>query len=200
MQASKVLFFVMVLVAFIAGVLFSQQQAKLQAKQEAEEANQAQMEAAIAAAKPATVPSEKIEEVASLLPREMQDVRGNVQPISSYLKELNLINFWATWCAPCREEMPLFDAVYQVHSEQGFQVIGIAIDDLEPVDTFVQELGIRYPIVLAGEHGWDLLETTGNPMNLLPYTILIDRQGKVLEQKLGIIKEDEINKWIQKYN
>jgi len=189
MNQSKILFAVLIVAAFVAGIFLSQKSQQ-----------NTELEAAYKAAKRPSIEAGQVQNVASLLTREMQTLTGETQAVSKDLKQLNLVNFWATWCAPCREEMPLFDAIYQTRKDENFQIVGIAIDSLEAVDAFIQEIGVRYPILLAGEHGWDVLETTGNPNNLLPYTILIDQNGKVLEQKLGLLKEQEINDWLSKHS
>jgi len=142
---------------------------------------------------------DKVSDLSQVMQKSLLGLDGESVNMSSLAKELNLINFWATWCAPCREEMPLFDSVYQEHQKEGFQVIGVAIDDEQPVKIFIDQVGISYPIVLAEQSGWDLLSQSGNPKNLLPYSLLVDRNGQVLEQKLGILDHQELALWMDKY-
>ncbi|TVQ34576.1 MAG: TlpA family protein disulfide reductase [Wenzhouxiangella sp.] len=105
--------------------------------------------------------------------------------------QLMLVNFWATWCAPCRREMPLLQDISLTHAGE-LTVIGIAIDDPGPVRDFVEELGISYPVlvgaadVLATQRAW------GNSAGALPYTVLVDREGIIRWQHLGEVTADEL--------
>lgn len=147
-----------------------------------------------------SIKPEKIKDVEFLLEQRLLDLNGVEVQLTGQLKKLNLINYWATWCAPCRDEMPLFNSVYELNQQKGFQVLGLALDDSQSVRLFVDELAISYPILLLDdEQGWDILALSGNSRNLLPYSLLVDQQGKVLEQKLGILHSGEISEWLLKY-
>ena len=143
--------------------------------------------------------SQPVKDLSFLLEVSLTDTQGTSFKVSEKLSKLNLINYWATWCAPCREEMPLFNSVYELNRDKGFTVLGLTIDEAQSAERFIQQLGISYPILIAEEEGWDLLGKTGNEKNLLPYTILLDESGQVLEQKLGILHGDELQDWIDKY-
>ena len=117
--------------------------------------------------------------------------------VSSALGELTLINFWAAWCRPCREEMPLFEALYRQH--QGFQVLGIAIDNPANTQEMLASMDITYPILYAEKTGNLLMESVGNVEGLLPYSLLLDKNGELLEQVLGKLSEQQISTWINKY-
>jgi thiol-disulfide isomerase/thioredoxin len=145
------------------------------------------------------VKPESVTDLSFLLETELSDTQGKVFKVSEKLGQLNLVNYWATWCAPCREEMPLFNTIYEINKEKGFVVLGLTIDEAEGAERFVQQLGISYPILMAEAEGWDLLGKTGNEKNLLPYSILLDGTGQVLEQKLGILHGKELQSWIDKY-
>ena len=95
--------------------------------------------------------------------------------------------------------MTIFEAIYQKHTEQGFSVIGLTIDAAEPAETFLQSVGVTYPALILGDLGWELLGTFGNKQGLLPYSILTDKQGVVLERKLGEIDANLLSEWIEKY-
>ena len=127
----------------------------------------------------------------------LADTQGEERAVVDVMEQLNLINFWATWCAPCRHEMPVFEAIFQEYREQGFNVIGLTIDEAEPAEQFVQSLGVSYPILMVTDVGWDLLPRFGNDKGLLPYSVLTDRSGRVLEVKLGEIDADLLQKWIE---
>ena len=141
----------------------------------------------------------EVKEVSFLLSMSLSDTEGKPFSISEKLGKLTLVNFWATWCAPCREEMPVFNAVFLQNRGKGFSVLGLTIDSSENTGKFVKQLGIEYPILMAEHEGWDLLGRTGNPKNLMPYSFLIDEKGVVLEQKLGTLHGDELQEWIDNY-
>ena len=118
---------------------------------------------------------------------------------SEFLGEITLLNFWASWCAPCREEMPIFEAMFRQFKGAGFHVIGIAIDSPEKAQAMLDSMDISYPILYAEQTGMELMELSGNPKGLLPYSLLIDSNGVVLEQVLGRISADDIALWIEEY-
>ena len=109
-----------------------------------------------------------------------------------------LINFWATWCLPCREEMPMLMELHEAFSERGFRVLGIALDDTQQVNRFIEEYGISYPI-LVGEA--DVMATSaafGNMTGVLPYSVLVDKLGIIRWQYAGEISHDEISDLLKK--
>jgi thiol-disulfide isomerase/thioredoxin len=116
--------------------------------------------------------------------------------VRNQLGELTLVNFWATWCTPCREEMPIFETMYRLHQQDGFTVIGVAIDNPSRSQPFLDSMDITYPILYAENTGMLLLEKTGNPQGLLPYSLLMDKDGNVLDQVLGKIDEAQIQAWL----
>lgn len=138
-------------------------------------------------------------DVAFLLDIQLENLQGEPKTVASQLAKVTLVNFWATWCAPCREEMPVFNAVHQKYQDKGFGVLGLTIDNPLGTANFVDQLGIKYPILMAENEGWDLLSQTGNPKNLMPYSFLIDQNGKILETKLGPLHEKELVSWVDKY-
>jgi len=111
-------------------------------------------------------------------------------------KKLTLVNFWASWCAPCREEMPLFESFYQRAKSQGFEIIGVAIDNPDKAKPMLDSMGITYPILYAERTGMEVMESAGNTHGLLPYSLLLDENGNVIEQVLGIVHEPQIYKWL----
>jgi len=130
--------------------------------------------------------------------QSQNDGLGNqgVGKVGDQLGKLNLVNFWATWCTPCRDEMPLFEAMYRSHQAQGFRVIGVAIDTPSKSQPFLDSMDISYPILYAEKTGMALLEATGNPQGLLPYSLLLNEKGEVLDQVLGKIDETQIRAWL----
>lgn len=124
----------------------------------------------------------------------------SVGRITNKLGELTLVNFWASWCAPCREEMPVFESIYRAASKNGFQIIGVAIDSVEKAQPMLDSMDITYPILYAEQTGMEIMESAGNPQGLLPYSLLLDKNGDVIEQVLGRIDEKMISSWLAAAN
>jgi len=102
-----------------------------------------------------------------------------------------LLNFWATWCAPCRHEMPMLVDLQNEFGSEGLQIIGIALDDVQNVRDFVETYGITYPILVGAT---DVMQTSneyGNTAGVLPYSVLIDSDGIIRWQLAGEIERDE---------
>ena len=107
-----------------------------------------------------------------------------------------VVNFWATWCPPCVEEMPLLDRFFQQNSSKGWQIVGIAIDQPSAVRRFLAAQPVRYPIALGGVTGNHLGRQLGNESGSLPYTLVLDARGRVIQQKLGRLDAQDLQKWI----
>jgi len=122
---------------------------------------------------------------------------GNSAIVADSLGKLTLVNFWASWCAPCRREMPMFESMYRANSDKGFTVIGIAIDSPEKTQAMLDSMDISYPILYAEKTGMQLLEKTGNAQGLLPYSVLLDKDGGVVDQVVGKIDGAQIQAWLQ---
>jgi len=107
-----------------------------------------------------------------------------------------LINVWASWCAPCIEEMPELARFAARHADTGPQVVGLALDTPEAVLDFLGNVPVYYPIVIETPGPQDASVKLGNSQGLLPYSVLVDAQGRVLKQKLGPFKAGEIDAWV----
>lgn len=106
-----------------------------------------------------------------------------------------LINVWASWCAPCVEEMPELAHFAAAQGDQGVQVLGLALDTAEGVQDFLRRVPVDYPIVLETPGPADASVRLGNTQGLLPYTVLVDAQGRIVRQKLGPFAKGEIEGW-----
>jgi thiol-disulfide isomerase/thioredoxin len=104
-----------------------------------------------------------------------------------------VVNFWATWCAPCREEMPLFVRAQREMGAKGLQFVGIAVDDAAKVRAFADEIGLNYPALVGGYGAMELSKTLGNSIMALPFTVVVDRTGAVALTHLGPIKEAQLD-------
>ena len=106
-----------------------------------------------------------------------------------------LLNFWATWCPPCVEELPLLDQFFQSHLAQGWQVLGLAIDQPSAVRTFLANRPQAFPIGLAGLGGTELSRELGNSNGGLPFSVLFDPAGRLVERKLGRLLSADLERW-----
>jgi len=104
-----------------------------------------------------------------------------------------LINFWATWCSPCREEMPMLMDLQRQYGSAGLQVVGIALDDAQSARDFVNTYGISYPILVGSNDVFTTSAAYGNAEGVLPYSVLIDKTGVVRWQYAGIIPHEKIS-------
>jgi len=103
-----------------------------------------------------------------------------------------IINFWATWCAPCRKEMPLLNNYYLTRNADQANVLGIAIDDMDQVNSFIAELGINFPVLVGQSEAYELMQTLGNTILTLPYTIVVNNEGRIIWSKSTEIKKEDL--------
>ncbi len=122
--------------------------------------------------------------------------KGEQVALSSVRGELTVLNFWATWCPPCVEEMPELSLIHSEMSPKGVKVIGLAIDSPSAVRNFLESREFSYPLLITGASGGELGKRLGNAVEALPYTVLINEKGDVIKQKLGRIREEELRSWI----
>ena len=123
----------------------------------------------------------------------LKNINGEMISIEEYKGKKTLINFWATWCRPCRKEMPMLNGVYLSENPSEFSVVGIAIDKPEKVVQFVAELGIDFPIMIGQSNAYDIMKELGNEALTLPYTILIDNSGEVIWSKNTELKHSDMD-------
>ena len=128
----------------------------------------------------------------ALLSTDFLDVDGEQHSLRQWNGQILVVNFWATWCAPCREEIPELIKLQEEFSQKGAQVIGIAIDRTEPVRAYAREMNINYPILLAEAQGIALSQKLGNQKGALPFTIILDENGKLMHRKLGKVSYSEL--------
>ena len=142
--------------------------------------------------------SQAVDIIGQVLPDfEAADLNDNLRSIREWEGQALLINFWATWCAPCRREMPDLMALHDELAGQA-TVIGIAMDFPEEVRGYVEELGIDYPILIADDlAGTRLVRKLGNTNGLLPYSVFVDREGVIRSLKLGELTREQAKKRLE---
>ncbi|MHB1143312.1 MAG: TlpA family protein disulfide reductase [Thiobacillus sp.] len=113
------------------------------------------------------------------------DSEGRPQPLSQWRGRVMVLNFWASWCAPCREEMPDFVDLRTQFQPSGVEFVGIAIDNPTNVAQFLQRQPVNYPILIGEGAAHSLARQLGNPSGALPYTIVLDRDGSIVLSYLG---------------
>jgi thiol-disulfide isomerase/thioredoxin len=114
-----------------------------------------------------------------------RDVAGAPQSLGRFQGKILVVNFWATWCAPCREEMPAFTRLQSRWAARNVQFVGLANDDPAKVERFARDLAINYPLWVGGEEIGELSKRLGNHLGVLPHTVILDPSGRVSEQKVG---------------
>ena len=127
---------------------------------------------------------------------EFDTPTGESLPMTIFQGHPLVINFWATWCTPCIEEMPLIDAFFHENKEKGWQVLGLAIDQPSRVRQFLSQFPVRYKIGLAGLNGTELAKKLGNDVGGLPFTVVLDGQGRLIQRKVGKLMPNDIEKWV----
>jgi len=122
----------------------------------------------------------------------LPDLDGRERWLSEWQGKIVVLNFWATWCGPCKEEMPLLLAAHRRYQDQGVRVVGVAIDTRDAVASFAKELRIDYPLLIGDEAGLSVMSRFGNPRGALPYTVIIKRDGTIAAKKLGAYHGNEL--------
>jgi thiol-disulfide isomerase/thioredoxin len=127
-----------------------------------------------------------------LLALALPDTSGAKQPLAQWRGKVLLVNFWATWCGPCREEMPEFVRAQHDLGAKGLQVVGIAIDQPDKVASFARELNLNYPALIGTYETMDVAKPLGDQLLGLPFTVILDRQGEVAHSQLGPMKPEQL--------
>jgi len=134
---------------------------------------------------------------ADLYAAKLPDISGTMQDLGQYQHKIIIVNFWATWCSPCREEMPELIALQQSYRDKNVVVLGIALDEPAQVAQYLKDTPVNYPIVAAETAGSMLSEQLGNDKGVLPYTVIIDADGKIVSTHFGRITKAIIEASIQ---
>ncbi len=122
----------------------------------------------------------------------LRDLAGKTHSLASWRGKVVLLNFWATWCPPCRREIPLFIDLQRRYEKQGLQIVGISLDNPEAVARYWQEMHINYPLLIADETTYELMAAYGNRQGGLPYSVLITADGRIAGAKIGAYHREEL--------
>ncbi len=120
----------------------------------------------------------------------LPDIAGNRHALKDWRGHLMLVNFWATWCEPCRREIPLLKRLRHEHASQGVEIVGIAVDFREAVQRYVREVGIDYPILIGEQDGLNAVNAFGMDA-AFPFTVFVDRAGRIITLKVGELHADD---------
>ena len=125
--------------------------------------------------------------IGSMLPDfSLYDLDENYTSISTWDGKIMLINFWASWCPPCRREIPVFSEVREIFHDAGFEVVGIAVDEKEEVLDFLESVPqVKYPQLIGYDDALTIASVLGNQSGGLPYSVLVDQQGTIRYIKAG---------------
>ena len=134
-----------------------------------------------------------------LLSTPMSNLENQPQTLAQYRGKVLVVNFWATWCPPCREEIPYFIATQRELAAKGVQFVGIALDDPLQVAPYVLEMNMNYPVLIGGVNESEALRKLGNPSGGLPFTLIYDQSGQLREQIIGGLDQARLQQALAPY-
>lgn len=129
---------------------------------------------------------------ARLLALQLPDLDNRPQSLAQWKGQVLVVNFWATWCPPCRKEIPEFVALSEKFQDKGVQFVGISIDDADKVRAFRREEKVSYPLLIGTLETMDFADHFGNRAKGLPFTVILDREGRLHHVKLGTLPGPEL--------
>lgn len=128
---------------------------------------------------------------------ELDDLAGGKRTLTHWTGKIVVVNFWATWCPPCREEIPGLIAARKRFADQGVEVVGVAIDTPEKIRPFAQSLQMDYPLLHGQADALELMRRLGNVSGALPYTLVLDRKGAIAARHLGLLTPAQVADLVQ---
>jgi thiol-disulfide isomerase/thioredoxin len=129
----------------------------------------------------------------ALLAATFKDLDGRARSLGEFQGKIVVLNFWATWCAPCREEMPGFQRLQARWADRGVQFVGVSNEDATRVAAFARGLGVTYPLWVGGDEVGEMSRRLGNRMGVLPHTVVLDRAGSSATARVGAYPEVDLD-------
>lgn len=136
---------------------------------------------------------------AAVLAASFTDLAGRRQSLGQWQGKLLFINFWATWCAPCKEEMPMFDSIFRENAGKGVQIVGIAADTADKVQIFQSQTPVTYPLLPDSDGALAFSRRMGNHLGVLPHTLVFSSKGDLLLNKIGQLTKAEMELIIREH-
>ena len=143
----------------------------------------------------AHVSAPKAEPFAGFWAQQWTATDGKILPMAGFIGKPLLINFWATWCAPCVEELPMVDAFFQAQQKSGWQVLGLAADKPKNVQDFLQKMPLHFPVAVDAILATQWARQLGNISGGLPFSVVINSAGEVAQRKMGKLMEADLAAW-----
>ena len=122
----------------------------------------------------------------------LPDLTGKQRNINEWQGKIRIINFWATWCPPCLKEIPEFIKLQNQFDDKGIQFIGIAIEDKQAVEEYLNTISINYPILIGGDEAINLSHQLGNIVNAVPFSLIVNQQGQIIHRQPGELSKEKI--------
>jgi thiol-disulfide isomerase/thioredoxin len=129
-----------------------------------------------------------------LMTKNYADLQGRPLSLQKWSGKVLVVNFWATWCPPCREEMPGFSRLQKKYAGNGVQFVGIGVDDADKIVQFQKDFPVDYPLAVAELDAMGLTAELGNSTEGLPFTVFVDRSGQLRLAKVGRMSESEVER------
>lgn len=139
-----------------------------------------------------------VQAIADFFNKELNDNDGHPFDLARLKGKTLVVNSWATWCTPCREEMPELSRLQTKYVANGVQIVGIAVDSADNVSSFAKSYPVTYPLLIADARGAELTRQLGNLRLALPYSVVLSAKADVLMTRLGRIPEPELDALLQK--
>lgn len=127
----------------------------------------------------------------------LPDASGQMQAVQQWQGKVLVLNYWATWCPPCRQEMPMFSTLHERYAAQGVQFVGLSIDTADKVTEFQKTNPVAYPLLIAPMNALEPTAALGNETQGLPFTVVLDRNGHIAATKLGRFSESDLERLIK---
>lgn len=140
---------------------------------------------------------EKTNNLWKMKPVELPDTKGQKRTLNEWKGKVIMLNFWASWCAPCQFEIPRFVRYQNKYADNNLQIVGIGLDDVQKLKNVERSLDMNYPtMVISQSDGQALLDRFGNDQQIVPYTIVIDKDGTIVYIHRGGLEDEDFNEYV----